>query len=372
MSETFDFGILGGGVIGLSLARELCNRGRVLVVDRQNVGQEASWAGAGILPPASAKNAIHSREKLLALSFQLHEAWAAELMQESGIDNGFRKCGAIHLARTPGELASLNGQLLELQEDGIQVTPLTAELAVKRVPSLAAIQHKILAAAWLPQEAQIRNPWHLQALKQSCINQGVQFLENQGHCQLRLQGSNVASVQTETGAEVSAKRFCVTAGAWTAELIAPLGIQISTVPVRGQMLLFKLPEPIFTPIIYEGTRYIVAREDGHVVVGSTLEEAGFDKSTSESGVKSLLNFANGIVPELNESNLVQSWAGLRPASFDGFPYMGAAPHLDNLWIATAHFRSGLLLSTGTAKLMSQILCHETPLFDLSPFRIDRG
>ncbi|MDG2013139.1 MAG: FAD-dependent oxidoreductase, partial [Pirellulaceae bacterium] len=99
MSETFDFGIIGGGVIGLSLAWELSTRGSVLVLDRQSVGQEASWAGAGILPPASTKNAIHPREKLLALSFQLHEQWAADLKRESGIDNGYRKCGAIHVAR---------------------------------------------------------------------------------------------------------------------------------------------------------------------------------------------------------------------------------------------------------------------------------
>ncbi|MDG2011867.1 MAG: FAD-dependent oxidoreductase, partial [Pirellulaceae bacterium] len=222
------------------------------------------------------------------------------------------------------------------------------------------------------EESQIRNPWHLQALKQSCLNQGVRFLENQGQSRFTLQGSHVAKLQTEMGNEISANRFCVTAGAWTAQLAQPLGVQISTVPVRGQMLLFKLPEPVFTPVIYEGTRYIVAREDGHVVVGSTLEEAGFNNSTTESGIKSLLDFASGLVPELNESCLVQSWAGLRPASFDGFPYMGPAPHLDNLWMATAHFRSGLLLSTGTAKLMSQLLCDEQPLFDLSPFRIDRG
>ena len=372
MNEKFDFCIIGGGVIGLSLAWKLSRRGRVIVVDRQQVGREASWAGAGILPPAFMEHAIHPREKLLALSYQLHAGWAEELRSESGIDTGYRRCGSAVVARTSGELAALQGQILEWQEDGISVDSLSADQVVQRLPNLSPIKAQILAAAFLPQECQIRNPRHLQALKQGCSNRGVRFLESQGICQLRSSESRVCDLTTECGNRIQANRFAVTAGVWTAELVEPLGISISTIPVRGQMLLYKLPEATFSPVIYEGTRYIAPRIDGHVLVGSTLEEAGFDKRTTEAGLKSLMDFAQGLVPELQPAYLANSWAGLRPASFDGFPYIGPAPQLKNLWIGTAHFRSGLLLSTGTAEIMTRLLCDEAPPFDLSPFRVDRG
>ena len=372
MNESFDFGIIGGGVIGLSLAWKLSQRGRVIVVDRQEVGREASWAGAGILPPAVMDHAIHPREKLMALSFQLHADWAKELKRESGIDTGYRCCGSAVVARTSGELAALQGQILEWREDGISVDTLSANQLVQQLHNLKPIKDQILAAAFLPQECQIRNPSHLQALKQGCLNRGVKFLEEQGTCRLISTKNAISDVRTESGHRIQARRFAVTAGAWSAELVQPLGIPISTIPVRGQMLLYKLSQPTFSPVIYEGTRYIAPREDGHVLVGSTLEEAGFDKNTTEAGIKGLMDFAQGLVPELKPEYLANSWAGLRPASFDGFPYIGPAPQINNLWIGTAHFRSGLLLSTGTAEIMTRLLCDEAPPFDLAPFRVDRG
>ena len=136
MSESFDFAIVGGGVIGLSLARELANSGSVVVIDRQPVGREASWAGAGILPPHTMVNAVHARDKLAALSFQLHEQWADHLREESGIDTGFQKCGAMFVARTAGEVAALNGQVLEWQENRINVTPMSSRQATEQMPTL--------------------------------------------------------------------------------------------------------------------------------------------------------------------------------------------------------------------------------------------
>ena len=372
MNETFEFAIIGGGVIGLSLAWKLSQRGRVIVVDRQEVGQEASWAGAGILPPAFMDHANHPREKLLALSFQLHREWAATLRAESGIDTGYRRCGSLVVARTAGELAALQGQILEWQEDGIRVDSLSTDQMLQRVPNLTSIKEQILAAAFLPQECQIRNPRHLQALKQGCLNRGVKFRKIDGQCQFTTIEDRVSTLTTGCGKQINADRFALTAGVWTAELAAQLGIEISTIPVRGQMLLYKLSESTFSSVIYEGTRYIVPRDDGHILVGSTLEEAGYDKNTTEAGVQGLMDFAEGLLPQLQREYLVRSWAGLRPASFDGFPYIGPAPRLKNLWIGTAHFRSGLLLSTGTAEIMAQLLCDESPSFDLTPFRVDRG
>ena len=129
----------------------------------------------------------------------------------------------------------------------------------------------------------------------------------------------------------------------------------------------------FREILCEGTRYIVPRDDGHVLVGSTLEEAGFDNSTTPQAVSDLMQFAGGLIDALNESTLVDSWAGLRPATFDGMPYLGPVPGCPNVFVATGHFRNGLLLSTGTAGLMASLMRGEQTLpVDPAPFRLDRG
>jgi glycine oxidase len=371
-AETFDFAIIGGGVVGLSIAWELSPFGRVVVIDRQQVGQEASWAGAGILPPASMAHAVHPLDKLSAESFRLHPLWAERLKHESGIDTGYRECGALYVARTAGEIAALSGQMLEWAENEIDVQPLTVAEVARHVPLTEAAASRIRKAAFVPSESQIRNPHHLRALVKACEHRGVHFCMEHGDCRFSVNGHRITAVHSGRDRAVQAARYCLAAGVWTGELCQSLGFAIRTVPVRGQMLLFRLPQRTFEPVVYEGTRYIVPRDDGHVVVGSTLEEAGFDKSTTPDGLDGLMSFAAGLVSGLEPSTLVKSWAGLRPASFDGFPYLGPAPGFDNLWVATAHFRSGLLQSTATAVVVGQLMRDQPPLFDLTPFRVDRG
>ena len=369
----FDIAIIGGGVIGLSIAWQLSKAGtNVVVIDRQAMGSEASWAGAGILPPWKMEFAEHAKEKLSALSFEQHDSWAMQLREQSGIDTGFRRCGAAFVARTTGEAGALLGQALEWEERGVQVERLETAQLCEIIPAFAPQANNVLASVFLPEEAQLRNPDHLKALIAACQKNGVTFLAGQGDVVLSKRGDRVSEITTSTGQTVVADRFCVAAGAWSQGLLEPLGVSLSTLPVRGQMSLYKIPNRPFNPILYEGTRYIVPRDDGHIVVGATLEEAGFDKSTTESGIEELRHFAEGLVDGLSEANLVKSWAGLRPASFDGFPYIGPAPSCENLWIATSHFRNGLLWSTGTAILMSQMLRGEAVAFDLSAFRIERG
>jgi glycine oxidase len=125
-------------------------------------------------------------------------------------------------------------------------------------------------------------------------------------------------------------------------------------------------------VLNEGSRYLVARDDGHVLVGSTEEEAGFDKSTTSTAIEELTRLACDLVPELRRFAVEQTWAGLRPGTYDGFPYLGAVPGLENAFVAAGHFRSGLHLSTGTAVVMGQLMRGETPIIDLSPFRVGRG
>ena len=367
-----EYVIVGGGAIGLSIAYQLSQSQQgIAVIDRKFAGKQTSWAGAGLLPPATDQQAVHSLDLLSARSFELHPQWASQLLQETGIDNGFRRCGAYVVARTAGEVAALKGQALEWEATGIETEMLSGPELQSRLDCTALNPTDVLLAAYLPEEAQIRNPHHLQALIAACRKRGVQFFEDVGEIQVETQGHQVRSLSFDQQT-LTPSKICFAAGPWTSQLLQSIGVRISLTPVRGQMLLFKLDQPLCSSIVYEGMSYIVPREDGHVLVGSTMEEAGFDLTPTASEQEHLLAFAQSMFRQLQPSCLVDHWAGLRPASFDGMPYIGELPGFENAWTACGHFRSGLLLSTGTAELISDLMQGKKPALDLSPFRVDRG
>jgi glycine oxidase len=376
-----DILIIGGGVIGLSLAWDLAQHGQsVRVIDRGEPGKEASWAGAGILPPASWKGALHPYDQLRALSSELHPQWATALAQQSGIDTGYRPCGGIYLARTPGEAASLIAWAGTAAEEGIEIRRLSdGELEESGVRSQGSGVCLVLAAYVLPQEAQLRNPRHLQALQIACQRLGVEVTAGAEVLDFEIRDSRLAAVITSAG-PIAASQFCFTSGAWTGNLCTRLGVPLGILPIRGQMVLFNTSDlaasrgpatPSLTHIITEGSRYLVPRDDGRMLVGSTEEEVGFDKSTTEEAIADLASFARGLVPALEHAPIEKTWAGLRPASFDGLPYLGPLPGLANSFVASGHFRSGLFLSPATAAVMGELLRGEEPRIDLSPFRVLR-
>lgn len=366
--------IIGAGVIGLSLAYDLLRHNvRVGVVDRAQPAREASWAGAGILPPANSATALHPQDKLRALSSELHPRWSAELKAATGIDNGYRKCGGLYLARRAGEAASLHGLKTLLDEERIPFHKLSPSELVEIEPALAHLSEGDLlrAAYYSPDEAQLRNPRHLRALLHYCQSHGVEF-----HCDLAAEDFQIAKgrvtgIATRHGT-MTADSYCVTSGAWTHGLLSKLGISVGIIPVRGQMVMYRAESTPLSRIINEGPRYVVPRDDGRVLVGSTEEEVGFDKSTTAAGISELMTLAEQLVPQLAPSAVERTWAGLRPGSFDGLPYLGRIPGLDNIYVAAGHFRGGLNLSPATAVVMGQLIRGEQPTIDLSPFRVGRG
>jgi glycine oxidase len=377
-----DILIIGGGVIGLSLAWDLAQHGQsVRVIDRGEPGKEASWAGAGILPPASWKGALHPYDQLRSLSSELHPHWAEALSQQTGIDTGYRRCGGVYLARTPGEAASLIAWAGTAAEEGIEIRRMNDnELEESGVRSQGAgVRSQILASYLLPQESQLRNPRHLQALRLACERLGVVITVGAEALDFDIRDGRLVAVKTCVGA-LQASQFCFTSGAWTGKLCANLSVPLGILPIRGQMVLFNVSDPaasrgraahILTRVITEGSRYLVPRGDGRILAGSTEEEVGFDKGTTEEAVADLTSFARGLVPALEHAPIEKTWAGLRPASYDGLPYLGPLPGLTNCFVASGHFRSGLYLSPATAVVMSELLRGEQPRIDLSPFRVLR-
>jgi glycine oxidase len=375
--------IVGGGVIGLSLAWELAQRGRrVVVLDAGSVGKAASWAGAGILPPTAKRGTDDPYEQFRAMSHELHPLWAERLRTSTGIDTGYIRCGGIYLASSRAEAATLAANRWWWQEHGIahqawslqelaQREPLLMAGRAQTSPSDTAGQADIRSVWYLPDECQLRNPHHLQALAAACRQQGVELVEQAEVTQLEPSHSGPPRVVTKR-ASYRAEQVCICSGAWARHMLAQLGLASGIMPVRGQMVLYGCDRPLLTSVVNEGHRYLVARRDGRLLAGSIEEEVGYAVETTDAGLSQIRNWAERILPQLKDQPIEKTWAGLRPGSFDGFPYMGAVPGHEQLYLAAGHYRSGIHLSCATAVLMANLMQGLGNPIDLHPFRIGRG
>lgn len=366
MKKTADIVIVGAGVIGLSTALRLAQQGmQVLIVDRQSVGREASWAGAGMLPPGNLAFAVTPEARLRSYSHQLWDDFATELYELTGIDTGYSRCGAIEL-NDPQDTSHLNGWRHQLQSENLAYQDLDSkqlrELAIDLNPSFSE-------ALFVPSFGQVRNPRHLKALEAGCRLLGVQFVQHD-HVSLHRSDSGIVTVESAESS-IIANMVCVAAGAWSRPMLANIGCEIPVRPVRGQIAQLRPTEMPFDFVIQIGRRYLVPRKDGLVLVGSTEESCGYSKLVTSEGMRSLLKFAEDLVPSLATAELVQQWAGLRPGSADELPFLGAVPDCDNLFVAAGHFRSGLQMSIGTAQIMCQLITGQQPAISLDGLHVDR-
>lgn len=373
--KRYDLMLCGGGVIGLSIAYQCARNGwRVLVVEAGSCGRESSWAGAGILPAGATTQAEDPIEQLRALSHRLHFEWAERLLKETGIDNEYRTCGGVYIARTAAERATLSANCHWWRDHGIDYEEWSIGDLLRRVTALHGMHYdpKIAHAWYVPADCRLRNPRHLQALIEACTSAGVDLMEECRIERLETHEDRLVAAHSKT-MTFHADRFCITSGAWASGLLKELKIEAGILPVRGQMVLYKLPTQHFLPVLNEGHRYLVPRDDGHVLAGSCEEEVGFDRSNTEMMIDELRSWAEGLCPVLSsQAQVVQCWAGLRPGSFDSLPYLGTLYPFQNAFIAAGHFRHGLHWSTATALLMHQWMAGIPTSIDLSPFRVQRG
>lgn len=355
--------VLGGGVVGLTTAYFLAREGiSVTVLDKGEIGREASWAGAGILPPGNPERARTPVDQLRARSAVLFPTLSAELRERTGLDNGYLRCGGIEV---PAPEAPPDE---EWRGEGIAVRAAAAGELRQLEPGLAP---EVTRAFFLPDMAQVRNPRHLQALRAACQSCGVWLRPGCPAQGFERNGNRVTALRTASG-ELSAGRYVIAAGAWTEGLIGELGFRPGIRPVRGQITLLNTGAPLISKVIVEGKRYLVPRPDGRVLAGSTEEDVGFDKRTTAGAVAGLLAFAIRLVPGLVEAPVERCWAGLRPGSPDGLPYLGPVPGLDNVFVAAGHFRAGIQLSPATGLVMKELLLGRAPTVPLDAFRLDRA
>jgi glycine oxidase len=364
MKEHPDVLILGGGVIGLSTAWFLAEAGvRVTIVDKGDFGQQASWAGAGILSPVHPEHTQTALDQLRLQSWSMFPSLSRKLRDQTGIDNGYLVCGGLELFICPDAESSD-----EWRGEGIAFEELAGDELHRRYPYLAPAVQRVY---YLPDMAQLRNPRHLKALQAACAAVGVSMRPGCAVHQFVRNANRIDSVDTQQG-RLTAGRYLLAAGAWSEALLAPLGWRLGIRPIRGQIALLNTGTAGVRPLLLCGKRYVVPRGDGRVLVGSTEEDAGFEARTTSAAIADLLQFAASLAPNLAGAAVERCWAGLRPGSPDGKPFLGAVPGVDNLFVAAGHFRAGIQLSPGTALVMKQVLCGEKPAIPLEDFRLDRS
>ena len=372
-TSSSDILIVGGGVIGLSTALCLAEQGvSVTIIDRQQIGREASWAGAGMLPPGYLQFAETPEARLRAYS---HGKWAElseSLLQLTGIDNGYRVCGAVEVF---DDDTTFQTQLATWEREGLHIETGDRQPAgsdgvsfiERRVPGLSP---QFSHAAFLPDFAQARNPRHLKALVSACRLRGVEIVEQVEDLTLTASLSGQVTAST-SNRQFPADQICITAGSWTNHILEPLGYSLPVSPVRGQIVQLQTDPLPFRCVIELGRRYLVPRPDGLILIGSTEEHVGFVKQNTSDGVSGLLDFAQTLVPELAQAEVVRTWSGLRPGSPDELPFLGAVPGFSNLFVGAGHFRSGLQMSPGTAHILADLVTGQPPEISLDGLSCDR-
>ncbi len=352
--------VVGGGVVGMLSAYLLARQGLdVVVVERQSIGAESSWAGGGIVSPLYPWRYKDAVAALAERSMASYGRYADELLAGTGVDPELHVCGLHWLdledhARAREWMQGRGFSCFELGE---------AQLA-SELPVLGGV---FVRSLFSPDLANIRNPRLLKALRAALARMlNVRLVEHQIVHGLSLGSGKIAGVVTAEGV-IPADCVVVAAGAWSGELLATLGLHLPVEPVKGQMILYKC-EPDYLPamVLAEG-RYAIPRRDGHVLVGSTLEHVGFDKTPTGEALASLKASAEKMLPGLAQREVVGHWAGLRPGSPDGIPFIGEVPELPGLWLNCGHYRNGLVLAPASCELLKNLMLGETPIVDPAPY-----
>lgn len=358
MSEAL---IIGGGIIGLLTARELVQAGlAVTLVEMGETGQEASWAGGGIVSPLYPWRQQGPIDELVAWSQRAYPALTTALHDETGIDPELTASGMLVLDAGEKTRALAWGEAkqrpVELLDAG-RLHEIEPELGPR--PSQAIL---------IPDIAQVRNPRLAKAVRRS-LERRIQLREHEEVVELLVESGRVSGVRTPRGV-IRADRVIVCAGAWTARLLEQLGRRPDIHPVRGQMILFYGKPGQISHITLFKERYLIPRRDGHVLIGSTLEQEGFSKATTAEAKEALYRAAVELFPVLKRTPIESQWAGLRPGSPGGVPYIGDYPTVDGLYFNAGHFRNGLVSGPASARLIADLVLGRTPIVDPSPYAID--
>jgi len=363
--KSFDVVVVGAGLIGCCIARELAGLGlRVLALDRQEPGKEASWAAAGMLTPASESIEEHALVPLANASLALYPAFIEEIERTTGRKTGYRRDGALEVFFGEGAEQKLRHWLAAVRSAGFHPQPVNASELRHSEPALAA---DAAAGAFLAEEGSVDNRLLTPAVAEAARHAGAEVRAGVEVVGLTHAGGRTTGVETRSGT-IAAGQVVVAAGCFSPQ-IEGVGRYAPTIPARGQMAALR---PATMPLrrVVRGPSYVVPRNDGRLLIGATVERAGFEKAVTAAGIGRLLSDAVRMAPVLAGAPIVETWSGLRPDTPDHLPILGPTD-IEGLWMATGHYRNGILLAPATGRAMSEWITQghtSMPVEGFSPMR----
>jgi glycine oxidase len=368
-NQTTDVAILGGGVIGCSIAYQLSKAGlEVSVIEREQIAAEASSAAAGLLAPAEVLTGPKAVADLFLASWSITTETIAEIEAVSGVQVEYFQTGALHTLTKTDDQVSLRSYAEIWQKQGSDVTWLTGDEAHDYEPLL----HKAIdAALYVPQAASIRPRLMTRAYAEAAHTSGAHFYEHTEVTGLRQRSNKVIGLETKQGQTIGCNRVVIATGAWSAQIGKWLGLSIPVFPARGQILALRQQATPLKHTIFGNDLYMVPKIDKTIYVGATIEQVGFDTSNTAGGVAWLLSNAIQLVPELEHAEIADIWAGLRPWSQDSYPILGKAPGWENVILATGHGPGGFELSAITGKTIADLIINGQSPALIQPFGLER-
>lgn len=352
--------IIGGGIIGLLAARELAMAGyRVIVFDKSSAARASSWAGGGILSPLYPWQYPDMVNVLVRDSQARYPLLVRELLQSTGLDVEWVRSGMLVLH--PEHHAPAHDWARRF---GVVLHQVPAHELVTLQPRLSYAGE----ALWMPEVTQVRNPRLLAAIKRDLSMRGVEIRENTSITGFDTYNGVLTAIRSENEVHKT-DRCLVASGAWSGELLAGLGYRLAVRPVRGQMLLFKSRIGQMSRIVLDDQRYLIPRRDGRILIGSTLEECGFDAATTAAAAAELHEKALEMMPVLAQASVEHHWAGLRPGSPTGTPFIGPHPEVEGLYVCTGHYRNGFAMGPASARLVVDLMLGRAPEIDPAPLAL---
>jgi glycine oxidase len=360
--KKFDVAIAGGGVIGGAIALELARAGlRVAVFDRQQPGQEASWASAGILSPAPENPGMIAMVEMGKASFARYPEFVARVEEISGMSTGFRPKGTLEALFSHDTKAELSTIIAVHHGLGLKAEPLRAEDARELEPALS---EEVEAAVLRPEEASIDNRALTAAVLEAAQRSGAEIFPGNGARAVWREGNRCKGLVLQNE-KIEAQWTIVAAGCFSAAIegVAPFA---PVRPAKGQMVALRADDLKIERVLWSEKIYLVPRNGGRVLAGATVEYAGFDKRVTAGGIDKILSAAIELAPGLRNARIEETWAGLRPDTPDHMPILGPTD-IDGLLMATGHFRSGILLTPITARLMREWITEQRVSVDWERF-----
>ena len=352
--------IVGGGVIGLLTAFNLASEGqRVVLLDRSGVGSEASWAGGGIVSPLYPWRYSPAITALAHWSQDFYPQLGQRLLAATGIDPQVYVTGLYWL-----DLDDQAQALAWAESEGRPMQAVDISAVRDAVPALGSSYSR---AIYMPDVANVRNPRLVKSLRAALL--ALPNVTLHEHCEvsgfIRVD-ERVVGVTSSAG-DIRGDQVVLAAGAWSGELLKSLGLNLPVEPVKGQMILYKCASDFLSSMVLAKGRYAIPRRDGHILVGSTLERDGFDKTPTDTALQSLKASAEQLIPALADAEVVGHWAGLRPGSPEGIPYIGEVPGVAGLWLNCGHYRNGLVLAPASCQLFADLMLGREPVIDPAPY-----